>query len=192
MQIEKVEKVKMNASAVTVGCKLQVLKIIGDESFWREGEVLATRQQSSGLEFYIHYINFNKRLDEWVPVDRMDFTTVVLPKPEPAKKEYKKKHNSSHKKSSVERSSSDATVSASADAAAGVAAADIDDKSKMALVLEEELDNSGIDRQQTGKSHGWLDATILIFTTNIFTCLPLINSVTRTDFHSYQVQSGGN
>ncbi|KAI3651530.1 hypothetical protein MP228_002833 [Amoeboaphelidium protococcarum] len=66
-----------------VGTKLQVLKIIDGESFWREGEILASRVQAdTGLEYYVHYVNFNKRLDEWVPVDRVDQSTCTMPRTE--------------------------------------------------------------------------------------------------------------
>lgn len=34
------------------------------------------------LECYIHYINFNKRLDEWVPQDRLRLDTVTFPPPQ--------------------------------------------------------------------------------------------------------------
>lgn len=64
-----------------VGAKLQVQKIIDEDTFWREGEVLASRIGVNNiLEYYIHYVNFNKRLDEWVPVDRMNLSSAIMPK----------------------------------------------------------------------------------------------------------------
>jgi histone acetyltransferase HTATIP len=49
------------------------------ESFWREGEVLASRANADGsFDFYIHYINFNKRLDEWVTVGRLHRCSVKV------------------------------------------------------------------------------------------------------------------
>lgn len=30
--------------------------------------------------YYVHYVGFNKRLDEWVPPERIDFTRIMLPK----------------------------------------------------------------------------------------------------------------
>ena len=67
---------------IPVGSKLPVLKVMDNESFWREGELLAVRvlPGSAGrAEFYIHYTNFNKRLDEWVAADRLDLASVKVP-----------------------------------------------------------------------------------------------------------------
>ena len=44
--------------------------------------------------YYIHYLDFNKRLDEWVTIDRLDISQpskVVFPKPELDKKDEKKR-----------------------------------------------------------------------------------------------------
>jgi histone acetyltransferase HTATIP len=74
------------ALTLTVGCKLQVLKTVDQESFWREAEVLASRAGAEGaFEYYVHYTNFNKRLDEWVTLDRMKLDTIKPPKPEKQK-----------------------------------------------------------------------------------------------------------
>ena len=68
------------AAQLQVGCKVNVLKIIDNDSFWRKSEVLALRTTTAGeVELYVHYINFNKRLDEWVPVARADLNTIEAP-----------------------------------------------------------------------------------------------------------------
>ena len=69
-----------NADVVlTVGCKLSVLKIMPTESFYKQGEILAIRFNDSTEqeEFYIHYTDFNKRLDEWVTRERFDLSKGV-------------------------------------------------------------------------------------------------------------------
>jgi histone acetyltransferase HTATIP len=60
----------------------------------RRAEILSIRDMKSGVrQFYCNFDNFNKRLDEWVPADRVDFTREVeWPNPEKEKpKENKKK-----------------------------------------------------------------------------------------------------
>ncbi|RGB43355.1 acyl-CoA N-acyltransferase [Rhizophagus diaphanus] len=54
-----------------------------DEIQYRIGEVLSNRVNYEGnREYYIHFIDFNKRLDEWVPEDRIDTNaTVIIEKP---------------------------------------------------------------------------------------------------------------
>eukprot|EP00158_Paraphelidium_tribonemae_P005238 Partr_v1_DN27240_c0_g2_i2_m39012 putative Histone acetyltransferase len=46
---------------------------------WRESELLATRTLPNGkLQFYVHYVNFNKRLDEWVDLDMLNLQSVRM------------------------------------------------------------------------------------------------------------------
>lgn len=53
----------------------------------RLAEILMTRMRKGAIEFYVHYENYNKRLDEWVKEDRLDLDQPVeLPKPEKPKK----------------------------------------------------------------------------------------------------------
>ncbi|VVT56802.1 uncharacterized protein SAPINGB_P005289 [Magnusiomyces paraingens] len=45
----------------------------------RQAEILARQPKRSGmLTFYVHYVEFNKRLDEWVPESRIDLNMAVL------------------------------------------------------------------------------------------------------------------
>jgi histone acetyltransferase HTATIP len=87
------------ADKIVAGCKLQVLKRMEEEEFWREAEVISMRVNgaTAAMEFYVHYTNFNKRLDEWVTVDRMKLDTISYPKPEkppaPKKKKISKKES---------------------------------------------------------------------------------------------------
>ena len=60
----------------------------------RRAEILSIRDMKSGVrQFYCNFDNFNKRLDEWVPSDRVDFSREVEwpnPEKEKPKKETKK------------------------------------------------------------------------------------------------------
>ncbi|KAG1452825.1 hypothetical protein G6F56_007723 [Rhizopus delemar] len=85
-----------NFLAAPVNCKLFVEKITHvngqEDSEFRRAEVLSSRDtQINGLEYYVHYVEFNKRLDEWVSIKRLDFNRPiefpVKKKPEGPKKE---------------------------------------------------------------------------------------------------------
>ena len=43
----------------------------------RRAEILSIKETKSGRQFYCNFDNFNKRLDEWVPAARVDFTQDV-------------------------------------------------------------------------------------------------------------------
>ncbi|ODA79723.1 hypothetical protein RJ55_05317 [Drechmeria coniospora] len=43
----------------------------------RRAEILSIKETKSGKQFYCNFDNFNKRLDEWVPVARIDFSQDV-------------------------------------------------------------------------------------------------------------------
>ena len=43
----------------------------------RRAEILSIRETKSGRQYYCNFDNFNKRLDEWVPLDRIDFSQDV-------------------------------------------------------------------------------------------------------------------
>jgi histone acetyltransferase HTATIP len=52
----------------------------------RRAEILSIRETKSGRQFYCNFDNFNKRLDEWVPLARIDFTQdVEWPNPDKSK-----------------------------------------------------------------------------------------------------------
>jgi histone acetyltransferase HTATIP len=49
----------------------------------RKAEILSIKQRNNALTFYVHYVEFNKRLDEWVHADRIDLSQEVeWPAPE--------------------------------------------------------------------------------------------------------------
>lgn len=74
----------------------------------RRAEILSIKQTKSGKQFYCNFDNFNKRLDEWVPLVRIDFSQEVeWPNPEKDKpKETTKKKvpsGAANKKSAVSK-----------------------------------------------------------------------------------------
>ncbi len=42
-------------------------------------EIVSIREQKGVREFYIHYVNYNRRLDEWVKIDRMNIKELAPP-----------------------------------------------------------------------------------------------------------------
>lgn len=67
-----------NFLAAPVNCKLYVDKLTAHGSEFRLAEVLSSRDTPAlGLEYYVHYTEFNKRLDEWVSVKRLDFSRPI-------------------------------------------------------------------------------------------------------------------
>ncbi|CAJ0550534.1 Ff.00g104640.m01.CDS01 [Fusarium sp. VM40] len=67
------------AETVQTGCIAWVEK----EGQPRRAEILSIKTTKSGKQFYCNFDNFNKRLDEWVPVIRLDFSREVeWPNPE--------------------------------------------------------------------------------------------------------------
>lgn len=77
----------VKADELITGCKCWVEKD-GEE---RKGELLHTRTRKGKNEYFIHYVDFNKRLDEWVPMERLNLEkAVTFPKPEQPKKDVKK------------------------------------------------------------------------------------------------------
>ncbi|XP_065661680.1 histone acetyltransferase KAT5 isoform X4 [Hydra vulgaris] len=75
------DKVQM----VVEGCRMPVHMSNSDE--WPLAEVVSKKENQDGVfEFYVHYIDYNKRLDEWVNIDRLDLTKIQPPKTEEKKK----------------------------------------------------------------------------------------------------------
>lgn len=70
----------MDPKDVEAGYKLSVYKTLGNETCVR-AEVLEVRHDP--LTFYVHFVNYNKRLDEWVSPDQLrldDPTLIEVPK----------------------------------------------------------------------------------------------------------------
>lgn len=68
---------------VIEGCRLPVLRRNQDnEDEWPLAEILSVKDISGRKLFYVHYIDFNKRLDEWVTHERLDLKKIQFPKKE--------------------------------------------------------------------------------------------------------------
>ncbi|KAI5785593.1 acyl-CoA N-acyltransferase [Peziza echinospora] len=75
------EKGFATVAQLRIGVKLQVLHAASNE--YRLAEILSIQTRKGEPYYYVHYEDFNKRLDEWVPVARIDLTKEVeWPKPE--------------------------------------------------------------------------------------------------------------
>ncbi|KAM6910844.1 histone acetyltransferase KAT5-like isoform 2-T2 [Lycodopsis pacificus] len=78
-------KMADSASSVEIveGCRLPVLRKNQEhEDEWPLAEILSVKEVSSRKLYYVHYIDFNKRLDEWVTGDRLDMKKLQFPKKE--------------------------------------------------------------------------------------------------------------
>nr|XP_020454685.1 histone acetyltransferase KAT5 isoform X2 [Monopterus albus] len=78
-------KMADNATSVEIveGCRLPVLRKNQEhEDEWPLAEILSVKEVSGRKLYYVHYIDFNKRLDEWVTVDRLDMKKLQFPKKE--------------------------------------------------------------------------------------------------------------
>lgn len=66
-----------NGDLLVPGARVQVKKVVDNDVVFRKAEIMSTRQlPEGGVEYYVHFRDFNKRLDEWVGVDRMDLSTI--------------------------------------------------------------------------------------------------------------------
>ncbi|XP_060592197.1 histone acetyltransferase KAT5-like isoform X2 [Ruditapes philippinarum] len=65
---------------LTEGCRLPVLLTNGEG--WHWAEILGKKEVNGKPLFYVHYDDFNKRLDEWVPEARMDLSKMEHPRKE--------------------------------------------------------------------------------------------------------------
>ncbi|AFM99159.1 MYST histone acetyltransferase [Encephalitozoon hellem ATCC 50504] len=73
----------MRLEDIHVGFKVPVKKIVNATEEIYKAEILGRREGQSGLEFYVHYMELNRRLDEWVDgsmVDLSDPSQIEIPK----------------------------------------------------------------------------------------------------------------
>ncbi|KAL4786779.1 hypothetical protein BJX76DRAFT_345986 [Aspergillus varians] len=82
---DPVEKGFATLNTIGIGVKAMVHK----DGELRKAEILSIKQRKDGLAFYVHYVDFNKRLDEWIPSLRLDLSQEVE-WPQPEKPEKKK------------------------------------------------------------------------------------------------------
>ncbi|KAJ5908900.1 hypothetical protein N7495_001582 [Penicillium taxi] len=88
---DPVEKGFATLGTIRIGVKAMVQK----DGELRKAEILSIRQRKDLPTFYVHYVDFNKRLDEWIDATRIDLSQEVeWPQPE---KQDKKKASSTNK-----------------------------------------------------------------------------------------------
>ena len=68
---------------VVEGSRLPIkMKTTSSLEEWPLAEILSIRQLNDGSkQFYVHFLEYNKRLDEWVTEDRLNLSHVEPPKP---------------------------------------------------------------------------------------------------------------
>ncbi|KAL1977410.1 hypothetical protein VTN31DRAFT_269 [Thermomyces dupontii] len=79
------EKGFATLNTLRIGVKAMVEK----DGEYRKAELLSMRTRGDVPYFYVHYVDFNKRLDEWIPASRIDLSQEVE-WPAPEKPEKKK------------------------------------------------------------------------------------------------------
>lgn len=70
-----------NANILKPGTRINVRKQIDDEIVCRRAEIMSIRVIGGHPQFYVHFLEFNKRLDGWVGLDKMDLESAEV-KPE--------------------------------------------------------------------------------------------------------------
>ena len=73
MESDALSLISDGLSEVREGCRLPVrMKNTED---WPKAEVICIKQN----KYYVHYVDYNKRLDEWVTEDRLDVRRIEPP-----------------------------------------------------------------------------------------------------------------
>lgn len=65
---------KFTAEDIVPGCKVYALK----DGELRLAEILQEHVRKGNKVYYVHYQDFNKRLDEWIGVDRIEFSRALI------------------------------------------------------------------------------------------------------------------
>ncbi|CAD7087730.1 unnamed protein product [Hermetia illucens] len=75
---EDISSICESTSALTEGCRLPV-RMHGTDD-WPLAEIVSIKDVEGTKIFYVHYVDFNKRLDEWVSEDYLDTRKVQFPR----------------------------------------------------------------------------------------------------------------
>ncbi|KAH9286861.1 Histone acetyltransferase KAT5 [Echinococcus granulosus] len=59
------------------GCRVPVR--LRQSKLYHYAEILSIKKTESGFIYYVHFDDFNKRLDEWVEQSRIDFDKLEYP-----------------------------------------------------------------------------------------------------------------
>lgn len=75
---------EFDVNRLMIGLKVMAQKSMEGEIFYRQAEILSRRVTADGkVQYYVHYVDFNKRLDEWIDTERIDLSDkskIELPK----------------------------------------------------------------------------------------------------------------
>ncbi|XP_017850955.1 histone acetyltransferase Tip60 [Drosophila busckii] len=69
-----------STAALTEGCRLSVRMHKTDD--WPLAEIVSIKELDGRRQFYVHYVDFNKRLDEWVNEEDLNTRKVQFPRRE--------------------------------------------------------------------------------------------------------------
>ncbi|XP_018796952.1 PREDICTED: histone acetyltransferase Tip60 isoform X1 [Bactrocera latifrons] len=75
---EDVSSICESTAALTEGCRLPVRMHKTED--WPLAEVVSIKDHDGKRQFYVHYVDFNKRLDEWVTEEDVDTRKVQFPR----------------------------------------------------------------------------------------------------------------
>lgn len=67
-----------SVASLVEGCRLPVRMQGGDD--WPLAEIISMKDVEDNKYYYVHYVDFNKRLDEWVTEERLDTRKVQFPR----------------------------------------------------------------------------------------------------------------
>ncbi|GFG32588.1 hypothetical protein Cfor_12356 [Coptotermes formosanus] len=67
-----------SVASLVEGCRLPVRMQGGDD--WPLAEIVSVKEVKGSKCYYVHYVDFNKRLDEWVTEERLDTRKVQFPR----------------------------------------------------------------------------------------------------------------
>lgn len=71
---ERSDEALFSTEDIVTGCKVFVSK----DGEYRLAEILQDHMKKGKKVFYVHYTEFNKRLDEWISPDRVDFKRAMI------------------------------------------------------------------------------------------------------------------
>ncbi|AWU78419.1 hypothetical protein CAS74_002768 [Pichia kudriavzevii] len=98
---ERAKTPLFKAKQITPGSKVFVLK----DDTYRLADILAFQLKKGKPKYYVHYVEFNKRLDEWIGEEVIDFhRPLLLPKEPSQKKDTKKQKKRSSSSNQKEKS----------------------------------------------------------------------------------------
>lgn len=89
------DDIKFTVDDIVPGCKVFAMK----DGQYRLAEILQRHQKKGRIVHYVHYQEYNKRLDEWIEADKINFKQAMIA-PEVKVEEKKKLKLKSSKKSS--------------------------------------------------------------------------------------------